>query len=81
MTQNEFSLLHADEELTENDWEFITTWLRHGMRSRQMTVKFEGYQPRGEGLDISDPSQGGSGVPPKPPIVIIVKIGKNESSL
>jgi len=46
-----------------------------------MTVKFEGYQPRGEGLDISDPPQGGSGVPPKPPIVIIVKIGKNESSL
>lgn len=80
MTQNEFgSVLMAHEEMTGDEWEFITSRLRHGMRSYPMTKRLEGYQPEGEGLDISNPPQGGTGVPPKPPIVIIVKTDKNES--
>lgn len=38
-----------------------------------MTLKPEGYQPEGMGLDTSKPPQGGSGVPPKPPLIIIIK--------
>jgi len=40
-----------------------------------MTHVPEGYQPEGEPLDSSSPPQGGSGVPPKPPLIIVIKNG------
>jgi len=34
----------------------------------------KGYQPQGKGLDRNNPPQGGSGVPPKPPVKIVIVV-------
>ena len=38
-----------------------------------MDQRGSGYRPEGETLDASNPPQGGSGVPPKPPLIVIIK--------